>query len=709
MIRVVVATCLLLLALPAAAATHETSLSDLGLTPTVQRYHVKPALELPFASRSDEVLTEAQLQLTLDPGAAASEVRSIEVRINQEPVATLRPGEKTEYAIAIDPKLVGDRNVLSLQLVPVQEGACGEVLPGTWRIVGSGRVITRGSPLPLPNDLSILPLPFFDRGYDRAATIPVVFPEAPTPERVRLAAIYAGGVGVDSGLAVDFPVHVGELPPSHAVVLIDSPAGAAWLGLPEPQGPAVRITDSPFQPEALHKLLVLEGRTPAELELVVRRLAAGTGALTGEVAFLEAAPPAKLRKPYDAPRWVAADEPLTFGRLAKADALVHEGTGGGSIPLRFRLPPDLFIWPSEWVDLDLLWTGTVPLGVEAPRLDVELNGQYVATLAPLDPGNPGAMRQRIRVHRDTLRGYNELFVHVTWPEEVGSCGNAGDGKDAEIRLLPDSTFRVDTLRHFARMPDVASFVHDGYPFTRMADLSETAVVLPSEPEPEEISTVLSLLAHFGAITGEPGSRITVLSPEAVEADLDKDLILVGLSEDHTLLRRWAGRFPLVFGASRPVLQIPDQTDPFLALLAGRPAQRELERARPIVSRVQEAAAVMAMESPLAEGRTVVAVTAAQLSALPGVPEMRGYAQSRTREGDLLLLGSGQRWTWRIGPTWHRGGIDDWTRLRWFLAHHWLALVPFLVLGAAAVAWPLRGSLQRRAEARLAGTSLEPTA
>lgn len=698
---------LLALLIPALALAEEgwnpVSLDDLGLKESTRRYHTGPELELPFAGRSDRVLTEARLRLVLSP-EAEREVRSLEIRMNGEPVTTLQPkpdeGRK-EQLIEIDPKLVGDENVLSLRITPVKEGACGEVPAGTWKLIEEGTLETRGTALALPDDLSLLPLPFFDRHFDRSARIPVVLPKKPTADQIRLAGIFAGWLGLDTGLAMEFPVSLGELPDGHAVVLADGAAAAEALGLPAPEGPSLRIVANPLHPDSGAKVLIVGGRTPEELEAAVRRLAAGVGRLEGPMAILPPPPVAADRQPYDAPRWARASAPITLGEIAPGDGLVHRGAGGGTIAVRFRLPPDLFAWPAEWVDLDLRYAATLPQGVEPPRLDAEFNGNHVATLPAL--GGDGAARStRLHLHRDHLRGYNELLVHVTWPEGQ-ACGVVG-GADAEIRLLPDSVFHVEKLRHFARLPDVASFVHDGFPFTRMADLSETAVVLPDEPAAAEISSVLSVLAHLASVTGEPGSRLTVLSASSVGNALDKDLLVVGLPDDHPLIRRWSDRLPLVFGAGRARVQLPVHQDALLDLLAGNPGSRELDRAVPVVARAANPAAVMGMESPLHEGRSVVVLTAGRMESLPGVPELRGFAESRTREGDLLLLSGGKRWSFRIGPTYQTGTIDRWTGVRWFLAQHWMALLGCMLLGALALAWPVRGALQRRADRRLSVAS-----
>jgi hypothetical protein len=113
------------------------------------------------------------------------------------------------------------------------------------------------------------------------------------------------------------------------------------------------------------------------------------------------------------------------------------------------------------------------------------------------------------------------------------------------------------------------------------------------------------------------------------------------------------------------------------------------------------AAISAIESPLTRGRTAVFVTATAPARLPPYDEFLGYAESRTRNADLLLLADGQRWLFRIGTSFGSGTVDPWTRARWFLATHWIALLPVLLLGVLLLAHEGRRFFARRMRERLA--------
>ena len=76
-----------------------------------------------------------------------------------------------------------------------------------------------GTRLPLANDLSLLPLPFFDPSGLRSWSLPVVFDDSPDETTLQSAALVASWFGVLSDVrGVHFPVSVSQFPNGNAVV-----------------------------------------------------------------------------------------------------------------------------------------------------------------------------------------------------------------------------------------------------------------------------------------------------------------------------------------------------------------------------------------------------------------------------------------------------------------------------------------------------------
>jgi len=652
----------------------------------------------PLAVRSDRSLVAAELTLDVSPTCEADPCE-LEIALNGEPVAqvgaeALAAAEVLRFAL--EPVLSGDRNVVALRIRgPAQ--TCGASGGSAWSFLRAAFVTLENRALPLPDDLGLWPLPFVDRDYDTAARIPMVFWGDPTPARVRAASLIAGWFGVEVGVPLSFSVYVRELPERAAVVFLDHRGAAEELGLEWLEGPAVRMVDHPRLPGSNAKLLVVSGNGSEELASAALALSARQRPLAGPLMRLKPREPEPF-VPYAAPRWIDASAPVRVGAIPEVGPLRVSGRSDGSIPIRFRMPPDVWTWPDEVVALDLGWFQTVPAG-PAPRLDVELNGLFVATLPPLEVGvGEVAHRKRLFLRRDHLRGFNELKVHVR-----GLGARPADDRVPEsyVGISPDSVLHLEGARHYAELPDVGLFVHDGFPFTRLADLSESVLVLPDEPGPPELASALSLLAHFASVTGSPGTGLDVMGAGSLlrEGPPDKDLLLVGVAPDHAVLQRWAGRFParVVEGGLRA--QRPEQTS-LLSWLDGGRSRRELGRAEPLLSRLQRCSTVLVAEVPGRPGRGVVAVTATSLEDLPQHAELEGYARRQQPGGDLLVAAGDERWAFSIGPVFGRGELGAWTALRRFVALRWLLLFPAAALGALLLAFPMRRYMRRRMRERL---------
>lgn len=683
------------------ASWTRVTLAELGLA-DAQRYNTQPTLSFPFLARGDRVLSAVRVSLAFaaEPEKVAG-LRGLQILVNQETVATLgREDVKgLRHSFAVDPQSLLDKNQLTLRLLVDQESACGKLPEGIWRAIRSGEIEIQSAPLPLPNQLSLLPLPFIDRAVDRAASVPVVLPREAPLAFVALAARLASSIGVDNGMPLTFPVSLGELPDASAVVLADAPAAAA-LGLPTPAGPSVRMMDHPRHPRPGLKLLVISGRTLAEVELAVSNVVSlGTAGMAGEsMAFTSAAARAPA-KAYEAPRWLSAGTEVRFDSLAAGGSLEHLGMAGGRIAARFRIPPDVWIWPEETLLLDLSYLVAVPPGTPPPRLDAVFNGRFLATLPALGRGERTGST-RVRIHRSLVRGYNELDLHVSYAEAERACAPGGP-QDFRVALLPDSVLHLEDVRRYASLPDVALFVEDGFPFTRVPDLRQAAAVLAQRPTGAEVATLLSAVAQMGQVTGTP-SVLEVLSAEDVlrAPGLDRDLLLVGLFETHALLRRWADRAPIVVAEAGGRAQLPAGSSELLTALSGFRRSSELEAARSLLASTRKLAAVTSFASPLWPGRNAVAITATSAAELPSLPMLQGFASSRDPAGDLLVLSGGRRSMFRIGPSHGLGELPPWTALRWFVANHVLLLLPALFIGILCVALPARAHLSRRARERL---------
>ncbi len=350
----------LLLAAGSASAA-ETTLELYGERSRTSHVGTGPILRLDFSSRADQVLTGATLRLEFARERRVMPDEPVRIELNGEPLQTLRPEELLPgggFTVRVPTRLLAGENQLLLRRES-QRAECGR---GDWRWLVSASLDVKSRSLPLADSLDVLPLPFLDPRYDTSAEIPVVLAKGHGTEQVRIAGWIASWFGVQSPVALRFPVRVGALGEGNAVVVAASEAELRALGLDPPPRPGASLRNHPAQPGGTAKLLLLYGTSAEELRAAASELLTRGGPLPEQPA------------PYAAPRWAKPGPEVLLGELPNVGTLAHVGQTDGAIRVRFRVAPDLWLWPGESVRLDLGYVQALPPGVGAPRLDVIFNG-----------------------------------------------------------------------------------------------------------------------------------------------------------------------------------------------------------------------------------------------------------------------------------------------------------------------------------------------
>src|SRR5690606_5656220 len=125
--------------------------------------------------------------------------------------------------------------------------------------------------LPLRPDLSLLPLPFFDRRDLKPLSLPFVLPAGASQTMLQSAGTVAAWFGdLASYRGAHFPVSFGDVPESNAIVFATADARPSGLSLPQVQGPTLAIVANPYN--ELSRLLLVLGRNDEELQAAARTL-----------------------------------------------------------------------------------------------------------------------------------------------------------------------------------------------------------------------------------------------------------------------------------------------------------------------------------------------------------------------------------------------------------------------------------------------------
>jgi cellulose synthase catalytic subunit (UDP-forming) len=146
----------------------------------------------------------------------------------------------------------------------------------------------------LPDDLTLLPAPFYTQKTDLQPTIPIVFLTHPSPAALQAAGIVASWFGIlAANRPVRFPVIIGSIPSGNAIVISEKTANLpASLELAPNARPTIAIRTTPS--DSSSKLLILTANSSDGLLTAARILTLKRELLEGatfRISPLDVSPP----------------------------------------------------------------------------------------------------------------------------------------------------------------------------------------------------------------------------------------------------------------------------------------------------------------------------------------------------------------------------------------------------------------------------------
>ncbi|WP_413721611.1 cellulose biosynthesis cyclic di-GMP-binding regulatory protein BcsB [Sodalis sp. RH24] len=686
---------------------------------------IQPNGQVEFGVRGDEVVTQAMLNLHYTPSPSLIPVQShLKVYLNDQLMAVQaigqqQLGKENQVQVPIDPRYITDFNRIRLEFVGHYQNICENPANTTlWLEIGKGSSLAlRYQTLPLKNDLSRFPMPFFDARDTGPLTLPMVFAAAPDAGQQQAAAMLASWFGVRAQWrGQTFPVLYNREPDRHAVVFATNAGRPDFLrDMPPATGPAVAMVsprDNPFI-----KLLLITGRDDADLLTAVKGIAQGNMLFRGQAVAVESVEQLQPRQPYDAPNWVRTDRPMNFGELKQyPEQLQADGIVPTPISLNMNLPPDLFLINSQGIDMRLRYRYTSPQLKNTSRLSVSLNNQFVQDFILLPGHDDGPQLLHLSLLRGLLADHRDLMIPALKLGAVNQIRFAFDytsllaggaeGRCETYTTVPNhvviddsSTIDFSGYRHFMAMPDLRAFANAGYPFSRLADLSQTLVLVPPKPQPLQLTTLLNTLGNIGALTGYPALGIRLSEDGSQVSAVDADILLIGdlpavLQNDGM---RDGKKAQLLLAAARdwinqPVRQaaLPDNTTPDVDALADTSTQ---------IAAQGSIAAVVGLQSPYFNQRSIVALLAKgpDGNALLNKAMADNLQKARVFGSVALIRDSGVN-SLKVGDTYYVGHLPWWERVWNALAHHPVILALMAVIAvvlAAMVLWCGLRALSRR--------------
>lgn len=700
------------------------SFKQLGAWSSVNLKGADGSRTLNFSIRADEMVVGAKLKLLYDYSPALiPELSHLRVLLNER-VATvegLPAGKNLGNArdINLDPRLFTDINFLRFNLIGHYTRQCEDPFHSSlWLTLSDlGKLELTLAPKAVTNDLKYLPAPFFDKRDDATLKLPFVFAGNPSPGAIKAAGIVASWFGIQAGnRGAQFPVTLSALPEGNAVVFIQG--GEKIPGIEASAGASLSIATHPNNP--LAKLLIVTGGNDAELLRSARALALISTTLAGQSLMITKETEAAARKPYDAPAWVPTDRPVRFGEIARPEELRTVGWYPETIRLNYRVSPDLFTWRTPGVPLNLKYRFTRLPEHKASSLNVSLNNDFIHAL-PLNL----AFRSAEDVNRLNLVGSDNvskrtdlLFVppyvvggrdqlQLSYFFDVlkhGECQNMPP-ENLVGAIDPESTLDFSAFPHYAALPNLAYFSNIGFPFTRMADLSETAVVMPDRPNGHEIGMYLTLMGRMGESTGYPVLHHATVTAGEVDKMAERDLLVIGSANSQALLSKWADKLPMVQINGERRVREPDAS--------WMPTYRWEEKDNQSMPQPKgdlnlansgDLTTLMAFESPLKPTRSVVLVHSDKSADLQKITDvLTSIERIGGIKGDLVVFNEKDVNHTKVSPTYYIGALPWLDKFHWFFGDHPMLLGAIAIIVCLLLAImlyrPMRRLLTRQAKAK----------
>jgi cellulose synthase (UDP-forming) len=537
----------------------------------------------------------------------------------------------------------------------------------------------------------------------------MVFISQPTLKGLRAAGIVSSYLALLPAdfRPVRFPTTIGTIPTGNAIVISEDAAQLPpGLNVASGSGPTIAIRTNPVDPYG--KVLILTGDNPDDLIMAAEALVLQKDMLQGDQVRIVPGSfvPPKQRQPDDAPRWLTTDKAENLGDVAQTGDLQSEGSG--AVGAYLRLPPDLYYGqrPNLAFHMNYRYNG-IPLANES-SLQVFLNGGYISSdpLPHTDKASAN-IETVVPVPVVDMRPFsNSLMMHFIF--QIAKKGKCQDTAPLNLQgaILKSSYLDIKDIPHWAVLPNLEIFANAGYPFTRRADLSDTAVVLPDQPTVEEIEMFITFMGHFGAQTGYPVFNVSVINNDGMKSDRSKDYLVMGAVDDQPALARLDPSLPVRVDSNG--LHIQD-TQGFFASLqhawwkvrsSDHVSSGQLETAGGLPDTIMEG-----IEWPSGSARSVVVIAIRDKNVVPNMLSVfLKNSQSSDISQSVSVLHGLHFVSYRIGNDVYRvGTLSLWIQINMLFSEFpWLVVVStllFCILMAALI----RAMLRRRARIRLQGT------
>ncbi|HEX4856359.1 MAG TPA: cellulose biosynthesis cyclic di-GMP-binding regulatory protein BcsB, partial [Limnobacter sp.] len=300
-------------------------------------------------------------------------------------------------------------------------------------------------------------------------------------------------------------------------------------------------------------------------------------------------------------------------------------------------------------------------------------------------------------------GNNELAFSFGFMPEGTRSACTQVPQVARGAIDPGSTIDFSKLPHYTRMPNLTAFANGGYPFSIMADLSDTAIVLPAKPTPLETRSYLNVMGLFGQWTGLPALRATVIASDKPEGIGERHWLALGTTERLGWLDASSMNLPMVLNSTERSLGLPSALRWLKGIWQNESELKTGDQARVLVQTSGSLGAIMGFESHLQDGKAGLVITGTDPESLErAVAALSNYADVAKINGSVSLIRGDDIQSFSQGETYISGALPWWLRLRIAFSEYPALIAVAGALAGVILAILAYGWLSGRASRRTGG-------
>ena len=703
------------------------TLTNMGSPKGIEIYPGQKSAGISFTLPIDKVITSARLDLYVSmTEAMQGNTNHIDVKVNGQALGSL-PVAKTEitnYELDIPAEYLAQENSLTLEMTD-EEFVCKIDYSGKQKILidPESYLSVNGYNLELGSDLSLFPLPFFDKFNSAQTLINFVLPKNTSTDILYGPLMLASYFGTIADYrTVKFNVSSDTLPQDNSIVFAHPGQTVAGIDMPKKEG--IYIKDHPYSRPYKNIFIVAKNKS-AFIKAVYSLVKANLSTATDYLKIKDDKP--ELREAYDAPNWITSNKKVLLSSLLKNNqSLVTHGYTHGPLNLSFKAAPDLYQLYEDSGDLYVAYEFPLDKNIDENEsgLNLLLSGAFLDKLPVnkkglleniwrLSGGDAREDKRHVQISPSMIYGDNNLELYFDLRLKPNTpCSVISD---PNVKSVIDESSYIDLskTRHFARLPNLSYFVGASFPFTRYSDFSHTVVLLPDNPTAVELNTLMNMVARAGNSTGAMvsyeqvviGSDLFTKEPGFFE---DKDLLVISnLSHKDYLSNLFDGSAFIFNGNELNIYDyglISFRGGFFRGLrrfLSGDFRAENLDANR-YVRTSMAWRGFLSFLSPFDSDKIAVVVTATDDEELDKLTDdLSNSKVNREVRGDITLIsGLNKVMSFNVGDYIFSGNVSTSFKILTFAGEHviWLCISSFIVL--ILLSYIISKYLQRRSRARL---------